>query len=125
MRSSVVIGWVTSATLLLASALLVGSAPAEQDTPLPARALETDSVRYVVPLGGDLLGRLPLTHRGRPAEYRLVRGPALSWAAGPSFYFRSLPDQLGRERIIFLRRTGAGADTLIVLLDIGAEAEQW
>lgn len=78
-------------------------------------------MRYVVPLGGDLLGRLPLTHRGRPVAYQLVRAPALSWAAGPSFYFRSLPDQRGRERMVFARRTGAGVDTLVILLDIEGE----
>lgn len=68
------------------------SSPAPSDT----------TIRFSVQAGEPFIFALPDTLHGQtPARYEILRAPALSWLKGRSFYWRTLPTDVGPHTLLF------------------------
>ena len=106
--------------MLVAGALALAAAPAERaGGPAPSAGARTappapaaDTLRASVRAGETLIVGLP-----DGATYEVVRAPALSWLVDRSFMWRTLPAERGALPVV-LRRRGAAADTLVLLVEV-------
>jgi hypothetical protein len=114
-------------TALIAAGLLSLPAAAESDAPQetsppPARSESAgeDSLRYRVKGGEVLIIALPSTIDGSPApRYSIIRAPALSWLQDRSFFWRTLPADVGEHVILFsVGPEGTSQDTLTVSVSV-------
>jgi hypothetical protein len=105
------------------SALALGNAAALPGTPAEAsvlfRAAAADTIRLEVRAGLPLVTALPPRHQGRPASYRLLQAPALSWLVDRSFFWRTLPTESGTMPVL-VRRVAPGVepDTLVLMVRV-------
>ncbi|MEX0746541.1 MAG: hypothetical protein WD275_00990 [Rhodothermales bacterium] len=79
-----------------------------------------DSLRGQVQAGEILILALPETLGEADVEsYRLIISPALSWLAGRSFMWRTLPADRGRHEVV-LEAAGANSasDTLFIAITV-------
>ena len=119
----------------LCAAALV-SAPAAQGTPQrtagarpsasPAAARPTsaataaagDTLHYQVRAGQPFLVVLPARADGRPAAYRAVSAPAMSWLVDRSFFWQTLPTERGLMPVVF--EPTPGGEPLVLMVEVVA-----
>lgn len=96
-----------------------GDAPARAAQGIAPSAAANDTLRYEVRAGQPLLVALPPRHRGQPANYRLLRGPALSWLVDRGFFWRTLASESGTMPVL-VRRVAPGVepDTLVLMVTL-------
>lgn len=108
---------VTVALIAMAIALHAGatfSVPPNQQTIL---IQQPDVLRDSVQAGEVFITALPWEN-GQNVEYELLRGPALSWLVGRSFFWDTRPEDAGEHRILFRSITEAQTDTLVLSLTV-------
>jgi hypothetical protein len=107
----------------LLSTLALGSAAGPRATRAEASVLSdaaaADTLRLEVRAGLPLITALPARHHGRPASYRLLHAPALSWLVDRSFFWRTLPSESGTMPVL-IRRVAPGVepDTLVLMVRV-------
>ena len=91
------------------------TAPAAPSAAAPPAA--ADTLHYQVRAGAPFLVVLPATAGGRPATYRAVSAPAMSWLVDRSFYWKTLPTERGTMPIVF-EQTAASDERLVLMVEI-------
>lgn len=60
------------------------------------------TIRFSVQAGEPFIFALPDTLHGQsPVRYDILRAPALSWLKGRSFYWRTVPEDVGPHTLLF------------------------
>ncbi len=97
------------------------AAPSAQRTAPSAAAprdvARADTLRYTVRAGQPLLVSLPATAGGRPATYRILSAPAMSWLVDRSFFWQTLATENGQMAVVF-EQTAGSDETLVLIVDI-------
>lgn len=110
------------ACLAIAAAPTWTTARAPQRAPDAQRYVEapvrSDTLRYTARAGEAFIAALPARVGGAEATYRPLELPALSWLVDRSFYWNVQAGESGTLPVVFERRAGGGADTLVLLVDI-------
>ncbi len=83
----------------------------------PRDAARADTLHYTVRAGQPLLVSLPATVGGRPAAYRVVSAPAMSWLVDRSFFWQTLATESGQMAVVFEQSAGSD-ETLVLIVDI-------
>ncbi|NNF57352.1 MAG: hypothetical protein HKN04_03840 [Rhodothermaceae bacterium] len=100
------------------AAPLAARSGVQPDRPL-VRSIAADTLFASVQAGEPLVLSLPETYRGGAAEYRLLRGPALSWLVDRSFFWRTLPAERGLLFVLIERvAPGVQPDTLVLAIEL-------
>ncbi|MEM8560010.1 MAG: hypothetical protein AAGG50_19510 [Bacteroidota bacterium] len=81
-----------------------------------------DTLRYAVAPGEAWIETLPSSAEGTLIVYRPLSAPALSWVVDGALFAQTLPEQSGRLRFDLQRFVGGYTDTLVVFLDLDADA---
>ncbi len=81
------------------------------------QAVRADTLHYQIRAGAPFLVVLPATASGRPAAYRVVSAPAMSWLVDRSFYWKTLPTERGLMPIVF-EQSAATDEQLVLMVEI-------
>ena len=83
----------------------------------PAHA---ETLSYVIQAGEVLIVNLPeILGSYRVNEYRIKRAPALSWLVQRSFFWRTLPKDVGKHELQFRALAGGrGVEDLVVIVEV-------
>ena len=113
-----------SASPAAAPSAAAPSAPAPSAAARPtsaATAAAGDTLHYQVRAGQPFLVVLPARADGRPAAYRAVSAPAMSWLVDRSFFWQTLPTERGVMPVVFEPTPGGGAaggEPLVLMVEV-------
>ena len=97
-----------------ASPAAAPSAPARPTS--AATAAAGDTLHYQVRAGQPFLVVLPARADGRPAAYRAVSAPAMSWLVDRSFFWQTLPTERGLMPVVF--EPTPGGEPLVLMVEV-------
>ena len=81
-----------------------------------ATAAAGDTLHYQVRAGQPFLVVLPARADGRPAAYRAVSAPAMSWLVDRSFFWQTLPTERGLMPVVF--EPTPGGEPLVLMVEV-------